>query len=147
MTEDSAQAERSRHHRAFREEGAIARMRKAELAPLREAILAQGVSAGNARIYLETLMQPGGIEGAMAWYRASGVAAADTPPVVVPTLYIWGEVDATVGRRAAELTAAFVAASYRFVPMEGAGHFLVDQFPDRVSALIVDHLRERTAAS
>ena len=50
-----------------------------------------------------------------------------------------------MGRRAAESTAAYVTGPYRFVAMEGAGHFLVDQFPDQVSALVVDHLRERIA--
>lgn len=145
MAEDAAQAERSRHHRAFRQEGAVGRMREAKLKPLREAILTQGVPPADAEIYLETLMQPGGIEGAMAWYRASGVAGADTPPIAAPTLYVWGEADATVGRRAAELTAEHVTGPYRFVTMEGAGHFVVDQFPDRVSDLIVGHLRERTA--
>ena len=77
----------------------------------------------------------------MAWYRASGLAAADTPAIAAPTLYVWGEDDATVGRRAAELTAAYVTGPYRFVTLEGAGHFLVDQFPDKVSDLIVGHLR------
>jgi pimeloyl-ACP methyl ester carboxylesterase len=147
MAEDSAQAERSRHHRAFREEDAVKRMREAKLKPLREALLAQGVPPVDAGIYLETLMQPGGIEGAMAWYRASGLAAADTPAVAAPTLYVWGENDATVGRRAAELTAAYVTGPYRFVAMEGAGHFLVDQFPDRVSALILEHLQARGTTS
>jgi pimeloyl-ACP methyl ester carboxylesterase len=144
MAEDAAQAERSRHHRAFRREDAVARMREAKLQPLREAILSQGVPPADAETYLETLMQPGGIEGAMAWYRASGVAAGDTPPVAAPTLYVWGDEDATVGRRAAELTAEHVTGPYRFVTLEGAGHFLVDQFPDRISDLIVGHLRERT---
>ena len=145
MAEDAAQAERSRHHRAFRQEDAVARMREAKLKPLREAILTQGVPPPDAEIYLATLMQPGGIEGAMAWYRASGVAGADTPAVAAPTLYVWGDADATVGRRAAELTAEYVTGPYGFMTLEGAGHFLVDQFPDRVSELIVDHLRERTS--
>jgi pimeloyl-ACP methyl ester carboxylesterase len=145
MAEDAAQAERSRHHRAFRQEGAVARMREAKLQALREAILSQGVPPADAEIYLGTLMQPGGIEGAMAWYRASGVAGADTPAVAAPTLYVWGDADATVGRRAAELTAEHVTGPYRFVTLEGAGHFVVDQFPDRVSDLIIGHLRERTS--
>ncbi|MDB5479357.1 MAG: epoxide hydrolase [Caulobacteraceae bacterium] len=144
MAEDAAQAERSRHHRAFRREDAVARMREAKLGPLREAILAQGVPPPDAEIYLATLMQPGGIEGAMAWYRASGVAGADTPAVAAPTLYVWGDADATVGRRAAELTAEHVTGPYRFVTLEGAGHFLVDQLPERVSDLIIGHLQDRT---
>ena len=145
MAEDAAQAERSRHHRAFRRDDAVTRMREARLEPLRAAILDQGVPPADAEIYLTTLMQPGGIEGAMAWYRASGVAGADTPPVATPTLYVWGDADATVGRRAAGLTADHVTGPYRFVTLEGAGHFLVDQFPHRVGELIVEHLRERTA--
>jgi pimeloyl-ACP methyl ester carboxylesterase len=144
MAEDAAQAERSRHHRAFRQEDAVARMRQAKLEPLREAILAQGVPSADAEVYMRTLMQPGGIEGAMAWYRASGVAGADTPAVAAPTLYVWGDADATVGRRAAELTAEHVTGPYRFVVLEGGRHFLVDQLPDRVSDLIIGHLRERT---
>ncbi|HLZ85367.1 MAG TPA: alpha/beta hydrolase [Caulobacteraceae bacterium] len=143
MAEDPAQAERSRHHRAFRRDDAVARMREAKLQPLREAILAQGVPPADAEIYLEALMQPGGIEGAMAWYRASGVAGADTPAVAAPTLYVWGDADATVGRRAAGLTADHVTGPYRLVTLEGAGHFLVDQFPHRVSELIIGHLHER----
>ena len=122
----------------------MVRMRDAKLEPLREAILTQGVPPADAEAYLETLMQPGGIEGAMAWYRASGVAGGDTPAVAAATLYVWGDADATVGCRAAELTADYVTGPYRFVTLEGAGHFLVDQFPDRVSDLIIGHLRERT---
>ena len=147
MAEDAGQAERSRHHRAFRQEDAVARMREARLMPLRDAILTQGVPPADAEVYLETLMQPGGIEGAMAWYRASGVAGADTPSVSTPTLYVWGDADATVGRRAAELTAEYVTGAYRFVILEGAGHFLVDQFPDKVSDLIVGHLRDLLAGN
>jgi pimeloyl-ACP methyl ester carboxylesterase len=140
MAEDPAQAERSRHHRAFREADAVARMRAASLKPLREAILGQGVPAEDAAVYMETLMQPGGIEGAMAWYRATGIAAADTPPVAAPTLYVWGEQDATVGRRAAELTGDHVPGPYAFVAMAEAGHFVVDQFPEETSRLILEQL-------
>ena len=52
--------------------------------------------------------------------------AADTAEVVVPVLYLWGTADQTVGRRAAELTAEHVRGPYRFVEIEGAGHFLTD---------------------
>ncbi len=143
MAEDKAQAERSRHHRAFREADAVARMRAANLKPLREAVLSQGVPPDSAEIYMSTLMEPGGIEGAMSWYRATGIAAAETPAVSVSTLYVWGEADATVGRRAAELTADYVTGPYRFETLPEAGHFLVDQFPARISALIAEHLAAR----
>ncbi|MFI4976670.1 MAG: alpha/beta fold hydrolase [Caulobacterales bacterium] len=142
MQEDAAQAERSRHHRAFREDDAVTRMRAANLKPLREALQNQGVPAPDAEVYISALLEPGAIEGAMNWYRAGGIAAASTPPVSAPTLYVWGDSDATVGRRAAELTADYARGPYRFVTLDGAGHFLVDQFPERISALLLDHLRE-----
>jgi len=142
MASDPAQAERSRHHRSFRETDAVARMRAANLKPLREAMIAQGVSPTLAADYVATLMEPGGIEGAMNWYRASGISAAETPAVTMPTLYVWGEDDATVGRAAATATVDFVTGPYQFIAMPGAGHFLVDQFPLRIAEMIAAHLED-----
>jgi pimeloyl-ACP methyl ester carboxylesterase len=143
MKEDAAQAARSGHHRAFREGDAIARMRAADLKPLRTALRDQGVPDADANVYMSALLEPGAIEAAMSWYRAGSLSAAAVPKITVPTLYVWGKVDATVGRFAAERTADYVNGPYRFVEMEGAGHFLIDQFPDATSALTLGHLRER----
>ena len=41
-------------------------------------------------------------------------------------LYLWGTADQSVGRCAAELTVEHVAGPYRFVEIDGAGHFLTD---------------------
>jgi pimeloyl-ACP methyl ester carboxylesterase len=85
------------------------------------------------------------MDAALAWYRAafaggSALAAADVPPVRVPTLFLWGDADATVGRPAAEATAEFVASPYRFVVVPGAGHFLTDQAPGVVTHELLAHL-------
>ena len=65
------------------------------------------------------------------WYRAAartgGLRAADCPAVEVPTLYLWGTADQSVGRAAAELTAEHVTGDYRFVEIPGGGHFLTDE--------------------
>jgi pimeloyl-ACP methyl ester carboxylesterase len=140
MREDAAQAARSGHHRAFREDDAIARMRASALKPLREAIVGQGVPPADADVYCAQLLEPGAIEGAMSWYRATGLQAADTAPVRVPTLYVWGDADATVGRMAAELTAEYVTGPFRFEEVPGAGHFVVDQMPAKASELLLEHL-------
>jgi pimeloyl-ACP methyl ester carboxylesterase len=62
----------------------------------------------------------------------------------VPTLYLWGTEDQSVGRAAAELTEMYVAGSYHFVELEGGGHFLTD---DGRSRDVTDALLEHLAAT
>jgi pimeloyl-ACP methyl ester carboxylesterase len=81
------------------------------------------------------------MEAALAWYRARGAIRGPLGPTRVPTLYIWGDADDTVGRTAAEGTVDFVAAPYRFEVLPGVGHFAADQAPDRVSELMLEHVR------
>ncbi len=141
MKEDTQQASRSGHHRAFRETDAVAGMREANLKPLRDALTRQGVPTSDVDVYCDALLDDGAIEGAMSWYRATGFDAGEVPPVSVRTLYVWGTDDATVGRRAAELTKGYVTAPYRFEEVAGAGHFVVDQFQDKVSRLLLSHIK------
>jgi pimeloyl-ACP methyl ester carboxylesterase len=80
------------------------------------------------------------MEAALAWYRARGAIRAPLGSIRVPTLYIWGDADDTVGRAAAEGTTDFMAAPYRFEVLPGVGHFAADQVPDRVNALLLEHV-------
>src|SRR2546423_1481754 len=69
--------------------------------------------------------------------------AAGTPggwPTGMPTLYIWGDADDTVGGFAAEGTVDFIAAPYRFEVLPGVGHFAADQAPERVSELLLQQI-------
>jgi pimeloyl-ACP methyl ester carboxylesterase len=140
MTEDPEQANRSRHHKAFREAEAIARLRADNFKLLRAA-MDREVPSELLEEHFRTLGEPGALEAAVNWYRANAIAEMLIPPVTVPTLYVWGTNDASVGRRAAELTREFVTGPYRFVAIEGGGHFIVNQFPARVSQLIIGHMR------
>jgi len=143
MAEDPEQAGRSRHHRGFREDDAITRLRQDNFKWLRSGLEQGGVPAAYVNLYLAMLAEDCALESAVNWYRANTIASA-TPPVSMPTLYVWGSADATVGRRAAELTAEFVRAPYKFVELEGGGHFIVDQFPDRIAELLLEHLQTAT---
>jgi pimeloyl-ACP methyl ester carboxylesterase len=91
--------------------------------------------------HLAVLGNKAAMEAALAWYRARGAIRGPLGPIRVPTLYIWGDADDTVGRPAAEGTRDFIAAPYRFVALPGVGHFAADQVPDRVSELMLEHLR------
>ena len=65
--------------------------------------------------------------------------------ITVPVLYMWGDADDTVGREAAAGTADFVSGPYRFEILPGVGHFIADQVPERLNALLQAHLAERPA--
>jgi pimeloyl-ACP methyl ester carboxylesterase len=139
---DAAQAKRSGHHRTLLSEDAAAGIRADDFAGFRRLFAAQGVPATTAQSYIDTLSPPGAVEAAIAWYRAGGSAslrARDVPKVDLPTLYVWGDADATVGRVAAEATADFVTGPYRFEVIAGAGHFLTDEVSEAVNRLLLSH--------
>jgi pimeloyl-ACP methyl ester carboxylesterase len=85
------------------------------------------------------------MEAALTWYRARGAIRTPLGAIKVPTLYVWGDADDTVGRAAAEGTADCVSGPYRFVALPGVGHFAAEQAPDRVNALLLEHLAAHPA--
>jgi pimeloyl-ACP methyl ester carboxylesterase len=140
LKEDPGQPHRSRHHKAFLEPGAAAEVLKEDCAWLRVRHAAQGMPPGQTEKHLSVLGNPAAMEAALAWYKARGVARASVGPIRVPTLYIWGEEDDTVGRMAAEGTKDFIEAPYRFVALPGVGHYPSDQVPEVVNRLLLEHL-------
>jgi len=148
LREDPEQANRSRHHRAHQSADATDWWLADGAARLCNALHGQGVPESDVAVYLATLGERAAMDAALHWYRAagsSGLAAADVPPVEVPTLYVWGTSDATVGRPAAEATRAFVKAPYRFVELPGIGHFVTDQAPAAFPPLLLEHVAPRAA--
>jgi pimeloyl-ACP methyl ester carboxylesterase len=138
---DGDQAHRSRHHKAFLEPGAADVVLADDAKWLRERLAANGVPQAAIAGHLAVLGNKGAMEAALAWYRARGAIRGPLGPIRVPTLYIWGDADDTVGRPAAEGTVDFIAAPYRFEVVSGVGHFAADQAPERVSELLLEHLR------
>jgi pimeloyl-ACP methyl ester carboxylesterase len=140
LREDPEQPHRSRHHKAFLEADAVARLLAEDAAWLRTRHAAQGVPPAATAKHLSVLGNPAAMEAALAWYRARGTVHRPIGHVGVPTLFIWGDADDTVGRIAAEGTRDFVDASYRFEVLPGIGHYAPDQAPERVNALLLEHL-------
>jgi pimeloyl-ACP methyl ester carboxylesterase len=137
---DGEQAQRSRHHKAFLEPDAADVVLADDAKWLRERLAAAGVPADAIAEHLSVLGNKDAVEAALAWYRARGAIRGPLGPIRVPTLYIWGDADDTVGRVAAEGTIDFVAAPYRFEVLPGVGHFASDQAPGRVSELLLQHV-------
>jgi pimeloyl-ACP methyl ester carboxylesterase len=137
---DGEQAHRSRHHKAFLEPDAADVVLADDARWLRERLAAAGVPAASIEQHLGVLGNKDTMEAALAWYRARGAIRGPLGMIEVPTLYIWGDADDTVGRIAAEGTQDFVSAPYCFEVLPGVGHFAADQAPDRVNELLLPHL-------
>jgi pimeloyl-ACP methyl ester carboxylesterase len=134
---DGDQAHRSRHHKAFLKPDAADVVLADNCKWLRERLAAAGVPAAAIEAHLGILGNKPAMEAALAWYRARGAIRGPLGMIHVPTLYIWGDADDTVGRVAAEGTVDFVSAPYRFEVLPGAGHFAADQVPNQVSELLL----------
>ena len=137
---DGDQASRSRHHKAFLEPDAADVVLADDCKWLRDRLTANGVPAEAIERHLAVLGNKDAMEAALAWYRARGAVRGPLGPIRVPTLFIWGDADDTVGRVAAEGTRDFIAAPYQFEVLPGVGHFAADQAPERVSELLLAHI-------
>ena len=137
---DGEQAQRSKHHKGFLEPDAADVVLADDCKWLRDRLAANGVPSSAIEEHLSVLGNKAAMEGALAWYRARGAIRGPLGPIRVPTLYIWGDADDTVGRVAAEGTVDFIAAPYRFEVLPGVGHFAADQAPARVCELMLEHL-------
>jgi pimeloyl-ACP methyl ester carboxylesterase len=137
---DGEQKRRSSHHTRFLDPAAGPDNLADDAKWLRTRLAANFVPAAAIERHLSVIGNPPAMEAALAWYRARGLRHEPVGPTQVPTLYMWGDADDTVGRAAALGTGAFIAAPYRFEILPGVGHYAADQVPDRVSTLMLEHL-------
>jgi pimeloyl-ACP methyl ester carboxylesterase len=135
------QRHRSRHHKAFHDPNTAAMLLENGAARLRGRLAEANVPPAPIDEYVSVLGTPAALDAALAWYRAAGLIAEMTvAAVTVPTLYVWGENDASVGPAAARWTAEYVIGPYRFVPLADVGHFITDEVPRQLTHLLLGHL-------
>lgn len=140
LKEDGDQKHRSRHHRKFLEPETGPMLLEENARRLRRNLATQGVPDAAIEEHLGVLGSPEALEAALAWYRANKGLAAEIGTIEVPTLYIWGDADATVGPEAAHGTREFVGAAYGMEVLPGIGHFVMDQAPAKAVELLLQHL-------
>jgi pimeloyl-ACP methyl ester carboxylesterase len=91
--------------------------------------------------YLEIHTRRKLLTGGLNWYRAATAADAENVgTIAVPTLFVWGTDDTALGREAAEGTASMVSGPYRFVALDGVGHWVPETAADRLNTLLLAHL-------
>ena len=138
---DGEQKHRSRHHSKFLEPETGPMLVEDNARRLREGLFGQDVSKAAIEQHVSVLGNRPAIEAALAWYRANKGLSGDFGPIKVPTLYIWGDADATVGPDAAKGTGEFVTGAYALEVLPGVGHFVMDQAPAKATELILAHLK------
>jgi len=119
------------------------------------------VNARDLEAYIEAMARPGALTAALNWYRVQfaridlvSLTPSAFPKIQAPTLMIWGEKDGALGKELAKGTAKYIAGRFRRVYLPHAGHFVHQESPAEVTALILDFLgdlipksRRRRAAS
>ena len=88
------------------------------------------------------LSEPGALTASLAIYRANmppEVLLADPPdlpPVQAARLGIWSSGDPALTERAMAGSGEYVAGAWRYERLEGAGHWMMLEAPDRVNTLL-----------
>jgi pimeloyl-ACP methyl ester carboxylesterase len=133
---DPDQQRRSEYFRLFRTPGEAER-RLLEGEGLRRVF--DGMPPERAERYVERFSEPGALTAALNWYRAMR-APSNQGPIVTPTLYVWSTRDAAVGEVAARAVEQHVSGPYRFEVLKGVSHWITEEAPNELSALLVEHL-------
>jgi len=89
---------------------------------------------------LRDLARPGRLTAGLNWYRANVIPAVarSWPPCRVPVLGIWSSEDHCLAEDQMARSARRMAAPWAFERIEGAGHWLPLEQPERIAALAVD---------
>jgi pimeloyl-ACP methyl ester carboxylesterase len=104
-----------------------------------------GLDQPSARRYAARAATPRSIGGPLNWYRALSLQRGGrAEPVTVPTLYLWGRGDRFITKVAAERCGRHVAGPFRFLPIDGATHWLPSADPAEVAPALLAHLSATT---
>jgi pimeloyl-ACP methyl ester carboxylesterase len=90
-------------------------------------------------VYRANVLRPGGATAMLNWYRAAGrrfgEPRPETPVIETPTLMIWGEEDAALGKNLTQGTERWVRdLTLRFLP--GVSHWVQQEAPERVNEML-----------
>jgi len=96
--------------------------------------------------FVAALRRDGALTAALNYYRANMPPASwlreppEPPPVTVPTMILWGEADAYMDPVLLERSAATVTGPLRIERLPGVSHWVQQEVPDRVNALLIEFL-------
>jgi len=89
---------------------------------------------------LRNLARPGRLTAGLNWYRANlrSMLIKSWPPCAVPMLGIWGSEDHCLAEDQMARSGRRVSGAWRYERIEGAGHWLPLEDPQRIASLAID---------
>jgi pimeloyl-ACP methyl ester carboxylesterase len=109
---------------------------------------ARSFLGADAERYIADLSRPGALTAALNVYRANvdlgafaGGRGPALPPIASPAMGVWSDRDIACGEEAMEASEEFVAGPWRYERIEGAGHWIPLEAPDRLNAVLLDFLQ------
>ena len=105
------------------------------------ALRSSGMSAQAAARDAELMRDRGAARAALNWYRAIIFSSPRALPakITVPTLYVWSDGDTAIGPKGAALTSRFVVGAYTYEVLEGVSHWIPEEVPEQLDALLARH--------
>ena len=102
-----------------------------------------GMSQQMVKQFHAEIVDHGALPGGLGYYRS----VVRTPPgqlggkITVPTTYVWSDGDIALGRKGAEINHRWMAGPYALEIFEGASHWLLDERPAELAAVIAARVR------
>lgn len=137
--EDEDQAQRSHYLTLLRQPRTAERNLLADNATGLRRFFEWRIPEDRVDDYVHRLTQPDALTAALNWFRAMD-QSGPISEIQVPTLYVWSTEDPAIGSTAAQCTAAYVSAPYRFEMLEDLSHWLPEEAPEATTRLILQHL-------
>lgn len=115
-----------------------------------------GLPEESVQEYLEIVGNPEGMRGCLDWYRAGsrsrgegGPRGLDSefPDITIPTLFVWSDQDPAIGPAGAYATERHITGPYRFVVLEGIGHWIPESAAERFNEELLAHLARAANAT
>ncbi len=92
------------------------------------------------------LEQDGSLTPGLSYYRANVPPESwvgpglELPPIQAPTMGVWSTADFALTEEQMTGSAAFIAGPWRYERVDGAGHWMQLEAPERVNELLLDFL-------
>ena len=100
-----------------------------------------GMNRAMLDAYADEVVADGALRGGLGFYRSLPLLGKNGPGrISVPTTYVWSDGDVALGRKGAETCGDYVTGPYRFEILSGASHWLPDEQPEALAALIADRV-------